>query len=107
MSKVENHIFISTVPDKPIAEAIAKGLIEARLAACVNLIPGVTSIYRWKDKIEQDQEVILLIKSEIKLLPSVEEFISRHHPYELPELISVSIENGSIDYLAWLNQQLQ
>lgn len=88
------------------AERIAKTLVEQRLAACVQIVPQVRSIYRWQDEIEQADEWLCLAKTHRALIPQVEAEICRLHSYDCPELIAVPIEAGSAEYLAWLDEQL-
>lgn len=88
------------------AERLAQGLIERRLAACVNVVPGVRSYYRWKGKIENDAEFLLIIKTARALVDPLRVEIEKLHPYELPELIVAPIIDGSPNYLAWLEQEV-
>ena len=74
------------------------------MAACVNQVQGITSIYEWDGKIQQDNEVLLIIKSTEKRFKSIEKLVRQEHPYELPELIAVPITQGLPDYLEWINQ---
>ena len=89
------------------AEQIATALVEQRLAACVQIIPQVQSVYRWEGKIEQSDERLCLAKTRRSLLSQVEAEIIRQHSYECPEIIAVPIEAGSLGYLQWLESQLQ
>ena len=93
---------ISTFPDAETARRIAQTLVEEKFAACVNLIPGVHSIYRWKEQIETASEVIAFFKTTRDRLPALEEKLRSLHPYEVPELISMNIDSGSPDYLRWV-----
>ncbi len=88
------------------AEAIANALIELRLAACVQILPQVRSVYRWQGKVEQADEWLCLVKTHRRLLPQVEAEIVRRHSYECPEIVAVAIEAGSAAYLQWLGEQL-
>lgn len=94
---------ITTVSKKTDAEKIAKVLIDGRLAACVQIIGPIKSIYRWKGKIENAKEWACLIKTRKTLYKKVESAIRKIHPYEVPEIIAVSIAQGSKDYLKWLS----
>lgn len=96
-------LIITTCPDPACAETIAGHLVRERLAACVNIIPGMQSIYQWQGEMVTERETILLIKTRAGAYARVEEAIRRLHPYELPEVIAVPIERGSADYLAWIN----
>ena len=96
-------IVLTTAPDRADAQKIAHALVERKLAACVNILAECTSIYRWQDKIETAIEVPLLIKTRSEIYAEVEAVIKSLHPYELPEIIAVSVERGSHEYLEWLN----
>ena len=85
---------------------MARALVEKRLAACVNVIPGVRSVYRWKDAIEDEEEVLLLIKTSRALLEELRGEIERLHSYEVPEVIALPIVDGSERYLSWITQEL-
>ena len=95
----------STAPDRATAERIAHALVEERLAACVNVLPGVTSIYRWKEKIERDAEVLCVIKTRASLLARLSRRLSDLHPYDVPEVVGVRIAGGARPYLEWLLEQ--
>jgi periplasmic divalent cation tolerance protein len=97
-------IVLNTCPDQETGEKIAKILVEEQLAACVNIVPGITSIYQWQGKIEQDPEVLLIIKTQAERYKVLEERIKQAHPYELPEVISVTIEDGLEAYLKWIDR---
>lgn len=93
---------LSTCPDRETAARIARALVEARLAACVNLLPGLRSIYRWNDAIEDASEVQLLIKTTRERLPALREALAGLHPYAVPELIALDIADGLPAYLDWV-----
>ncbi|MFT3752558.1 MAG: divalent-cation tolerance protein CutA [Paludibacter sp.] len=95
---------LTTCPDADTAERIAEALVADGLAACVNQLPGVRSIYMWQGRIQRDQEVLLLIKTTQNQLATLAERLKRLHPYELPELIAVPVTGGSAPYLDWLRQ---
>ena len=99
------QLIVSTCPDTATAEQLACRLLDAKLAACVNIIPGVRSIYVWKGERQCDNEVILLIKAPGPAYQAIENLIHEHHPYELPEVIAVEINGGLPEYLAWLDEQ--
>ena len=103
MSQPLFQIVLTTCPDKASAERIAHALVEEGLAACVNVLPPMHSIYRWKGKIEQATEQLLVIKSTVARFPAIRERIQALHPYELPEIIAVPIADGLPGYLAWLS----
>jgi periplasmic divalent cation tolerance protein len=104
--KAEALVVLCTAPaDGGAAEALARGLVEAKLAACVNVVPGVRSFYRWKGEIQEDGEVQLLVKTRPELFAEVERWIREHHPYEVPEIIALPAVSGSEPYLEWLRGQ--
>jgi periplasmic divalent cation tolerance protein len=98
------QLLFCACPDYACAERIAETLVERRLAACVNLIAGVSSIYRWQGRIECASEVLLLIKSRRACYDGIEAAIRELHPYELPELIAVEAAAGLPPYLAWVGE---
>ena len=98
------QIVLTTCPDEACAERIARTLVEEGLAACVNILPPMQSIYRWKGKIEDTAEQLLVIKSAVARFPAIRDRLRALHPYELPEIISVPIVDGLPEYLAWLNK---
>ena len=97
------QIVLTTCPDAASAERIARALVEEGLAACVNILPPMRSIYRWKGKIEDASEQLLIIKSTVARFPAIRDRLRALHPYELPEIIAVPIVDGLPEYLAWLN----
>lgn len=99
-------IFLVTVEKKSDAEHIALTLIEERLAACVNIVPGIESYFRWEGKIDHAEELLLIIKSVHKVAEKLIERVKQLHPYEVPEIIELPIEGGSSDYLRWIDQSL-
>lgn len=101
----EIQIIFCTVPDIDTGEQIARRLVEQSLAACVNLIPGVTSVYRWQGQVETGNEVMMKIKAARANYARIESTICSQHPYELPEIIAVSLSNGLDNYLDWVLEQ--
>jgi len=97
------QIVLTTCPDAASAERLARILVEEGLAACVNILPPMRSIYRWKGKIEDASELLLVIKSAAARFPDIRDRLRALHPYELPEIIAVPIADGLPEYLAWLN----
>ncbi|MBP3983274.1 divalent-cation tolerance protein CutA [Pseudoxanthomonas helianthi] len=95
-------IAFCTCPDTGSAARIAAALVEERLAACVNRLPGVASTYRWQGRIEQADEVLLLIKTTADCLPALRQRLPQLHPYELPELVAVEATGGLPAYLDWV-----
>ncbi|XP_003743980.1 uncharacterized protein LOC100904369 [Galendromus occidentalis] len=99
----EFSISYVTTPSHEVAEKLATSLVEARLAACINIIPKVTSIYRWQGKINKDSEALMMIKSPTKSVRDLTEFVKANHPYEVCEVISLPIETGNKEYLQFLH----
>ena len=99
---MEHILVITNLPDKAQALALAQKLVEARLAACVNVLADCTSVYWWQGKSETASEVPLLIKTLAQHYASVEQLIKSEHPYELPEIIAVPISSGLPAYLKWI-----
>ena len=95
-------ICFCTCPDPATAERIAGTLVAERLAACVNVLPGLRSVYRWKGGVERAEEVLLLIKTQTRLLQRLQERLLQLHPYELPELVAVETDSGLPAYLRWI-----
>jgi periplasmic divalent cation tolerance protein len=103
MSEARDVIIVyCTVPDTDTGQRIASHLVEYGLAACVNLIPGVTSVYRWKGQVQTDTEALLMIKAREVDYARLETAIRSQHPYELPEIIAVSLTAGLTEYLDWV-----
>jgi periplasmic divalent cation tolerance protein len=98
-------LVITNLPDVATAEKLARQLIEARAAACVNQLAPCVSTYRWKGGIETATEVPLLIKTTKAAYPRLEKLIREAHPYELPEIIAVAVDAGLPAYLSWVNQE--
>ena len=98
------QLVLCTCPDQDSAQSIAEHLIDQHLAACVNILPGITSIYTWQGKRESAQEQLLIIKSTKDIYETLEKAIIKLHPYELPEVIAVNIETGNENYLNWISE---
>ena len=95
-------VVLVTVPKATLAEKISKGLVEGRLAACVNEVPGVISRYIWDGQLQTDEEILLVIKTRTGLLPQVVEFVKEAHEAEVPEIIGLPVHAGDKAYLDWL-----
>jgi len=102
----DKRIVLSTAGSADEARKIALHLVERHLAACVNIVPHVESIYRWGNTVESSREWLLIIKTSVERFQAVREAIGVLHSYELPECIAVSIEDGSAAYLQWLGDSL-
>ena len=96
---------LCTCPDADTARRLAGALVGERLAACVNLLPGVRSVYRWQGEVHEDQEVLLVVKTTRARLDALTERIRPLHPYELPEVVAVDIAGGLPAYLAWIAEE--
>ena len=99
-------IVLSTCPSREEAERIGKAIVEARLAACVNLVDGIHSIYLWKGEMEQNTEVLLVIKTRRELFNALRERLSQMHTYEVPEVLAVPVIDGSPAYLDWIDREV-
>lgn len=102
----DKRIVLSTAGSEEEARKIARHLVGQQLAACVNLVPQVESIYRWQGKMESSREWLLLIKTTADRFPAIRDALRELHSYDLPECISVSIDDGSTEYLHWLADAL-
>jgi periplasmic divalent cation tolerance protein len=100
-------VVLSTCGSPQEAQRLAHALVEKRLAACVNIVSGVRSVYRWKDAIEDEEEVLLVIKTSRPLFEELRNEILRLHSYEVPEVIALEVVDGSEGYLAWLDRELR
>ncbi len=100
-------VVYTTVPSKKMGELIARRLVETRLAACVNIIPHVESIYRWEGRIQTEGEFLLVIKTVESRLHEVREKIEKLHDYTMPEVVAVPIVGGSEKYLNWLRTETE
>lgn len=98
-------VVLTNLPDRAAAEKLADALVEARVAACVNILAPCRSVYRWKGALQHDEEVPVLVKTSVERYPALEAAIRAQHPYELPEIIAVPVERGLPGYLAWVADQ--
>ena len=94
-----------TCSDTEVGHSLAKTLVTEQWAACVNILPGIQSVYVWNDSLCTDDEVLLIIKTTNQKWSGLQEQVKALHPYDCPELIKLSIEDGLPDYLAWLKAQ--
>ena len=99
-------IFVTTA-NKEEAEKIAKGLLEKKLVACVNIIDGVNSFFWWEGKIDQAKETLLIIKSNKKKFDRIQDIVKSLHSYQVPEIIAMPIVEGNNDYLNWIDESLR
>jgi periplasmic divalent cation tolerance protein len=100
------RIVLTTIDQRAAAEKLAHTLVERRLAACVNIIGPIRSVYRWKEEVHDDEEYLLLIKTTAEQAEQLNSALKELHPYELPEAVHLSIEDGSREYLEWLTEQV-
>jgi periplasmic divalent cation tolerance protein len=98
------RIVLTTVASREDAERIAHALVDARLAACVNIVPQIHSVYRWQGKVEASDELLLVVKTTADRFAVVKERILELHPYELPECIAIDVHDGSEPYLRWIGE---
>lgn len=95
-------VVLVTAPDAETAARLARTLVEEKLAACGNVVPAVRSIYRWEGKLCDEQEALLVLKAPAQRFPELRDRILALHPYQLPEVIALRVEEGSEGYLAWI-----
>jgi periplasmic divalent cation tolerance protein len=96
--------YVTAPPDQ--AEPLARSIVEGRRAACVNLIPGVRSVYRWQGEVETDEETLLVVKVTAGGLDALVRYVEEHHPYETPEVIAMPVTGGASAYLAWVAENV-
>ena len=102
----ERLVVLSTVGSAEDAERIARALVDRGLAACVNIVPGVISVFRWKGRVEAAAERLLVIKTRAQRFEALCQALVALHPYELPEVVAVPLEGGHAPYLAWLDESV-
>ena len=95
-------VVMVTVPDRKTADSMAEGMVKTRLAACVNIVPGVSSVYFWDGKLERSQELLLIVKTRADLVAEVCDHVKKNHPAKTPEVIALAIEDGHAPYLDWV-----
>ena len=100
-------VVLTTCAEESDAERMARALVDARLAACVNVVPGVRSFYHWKGKTESTEEYLLIVKTSRDLFGALRTEMEKLHPYELPELLALPVIAGAEDYLSWLQSNLR
>lgn len=99
-------VVLTSCESEEQAQTLARHLVEHRLAACVNILPGARSVYRWKDKIEDAAEFVLIVKSRRDVFAKLRDAIAHLHSYEIPEVIALPVVDGSDAYLNWLDREL-
>lgn len=105
--KTEFLIIYCTAPDLKTAQAISENLVQEHLAACCNIVPGLKSIYHWENKVQSDDELLLIIKTRSVLFSQIEKRIKNLHPYTVPEIIALPLINGSVEYLKWMDENVR
>lgn len=101
----EVYAVLCTCPDSEVARRLAGGLLEAGLAACVNVLPEIRSIYRWQGETCDDAEVLMIIKTTQTAYPELERWLLANHPYDVPEVLALPVGLGSSSYLKWVEQE--
>lgn len=101
------QLVLTTCPNQSVAKDIAKHLVTEKLAACVNIIDNITSVYSWQDKLQCDNEVQLLIKTEEQKFAALNQRINHLHPYDVVEVIALNIQQGDKQYLNWISNSLK
>jgi periplasmic divalent cation tolerance protein len=101
----ELRVVLCTAPDAETAETLARTLVEERLAACVNVLPGVRSFYRWQGKLEDAAELLLVVKTRADRCAALAARIQALHPYDLPEVLELAVGGGSAAYLDWVRRE--
>lgn len=99
---VPSIVVYVTVPNREAGKKLAHSIVKERLAACVNIVPGVESVYEWKGEVQVDNEELLIIKTRESLLASLTEHVKANHEYDVPEVIALPITGGHIPYLEWV-----
>jgi periplasmic divalent cation tolerance protein len=100
-------IALCTCPNEDTGTKIAEALVDGKIAACVNIVPGLKSVYRWQGKICRDAEVLLIIKTEAGKYTELESAVRKLHPYEVPEIVAIPIVQGYEKYLEWIGENIK
>ncbi|MCS3604319.1 periplasmic divalent cation tolerance protein [Buttiauxella sp. BIGb0471] len=107
MPTTQAIVILCTAPDEATAQELAALVLAEKLAACVTLLPGATSLYYWEGKMEQEYEVQMLLKSDIEHQEALLACLKSHHPYQTPELLVLPVTHGDSEYLSWLYASLR
>ena len=99
-------VVLTTAPDADVARSLATRVVEERLAACANVVPGVTSIYRWEGAVQEDSEVLVILKTTPAGYGHLRDRIAELHPYEVPEILVLDTPEGSADYMRWVADEV-
>lgn len=106
-ANVEPVVVLTTIGAEADARRLARTLVDERLAACVNVLPAMSSIYRWKEKVEEEREQQLIIKTAADRLPALEARLRELHPYEVPEFLVLRVSSGSDAYVRWIGESVR
>ena len=101
------RVVLITCPDQSTARALADALVSERLAACVNLVPGVESVFWWEGRVDRTQEVLLIVKTTSRRLAALTKAVKQRHPYQVPEILALPVVSGYPPYLAWMRDSLR
>lgn len=107
MNPSEYRVMFVTAPDLEVARLLAKGAVQNRLAACAKIFSGVESHYWWEDRLDCAEEYQLLFKTQLQQVPPLQKWIIEHHPYEVPECVTVPIDTGHPAYLEWIRSETE
>lgn len=107
LMKNKINVIFSTCPDPATARRLGVALVEDGLAACVNVVPGLVSIYRWQGATQEDNECLMVIKTTAARVEALTEWLQARHPYELPEIVAVPVTAGLVAYLDWISNQTE
>jgi periplasmic divalent cation tolerance protein len=100
-------ILLVSAGSRDEAERLGEGLVEARLAACGSVIPGVHSFYHWEGKLQREHEALLLVKTSVSRAQAAQDYLREHHSNTVPEILQISVDGGSGDYLGWLLKEVE
>ena len=100
------RVVLVTAPDEAVAESLVRQLVEEGVAACGNIVPGITSIYRWRGQVEREREVLVVFKTTVAGAVRLAERVPQLHPYEVPEVLVLPVERGHGPYLNWISENV-
>jgi periplasmic divalent cation tolerance protein len=103
MNNLDFFVVLSTCPDAGTAARISRSLVESALVACVNIVPGLRSIYRWNDTVQDESEVLMILKTTGPCLAAAREMLLSLHPYDVPEVVALPVADGHDAYLRWVS----